>query len=751
MNQEFALKPKDIDRILHRFLGVADSDTTDLAFIEPLVLFLDDLSGRAEPAVFEHYCTLYSPVIFRALHGAAASLGYEALSRLPSLVARIGEISPESITPEIETQLGEILERLKYWERVLEGKEPEELTRVSEPGSAVEAKFVTVLTGQELSLEPGLGRIVVAKGRIDVTGEWSMLRRCEPIVAFEGRTLRPKDPFDEQIETAVAFAEGHFKRRLNVGEIGRLPREYRFSLSNEGSASRLQARFTGGSGGLAFALLSLAAIDTLALRRERRFVRPDVSFTGTIDRDGAVSAVDGGSLEAKVRAVFYSTCTSLAIPRDNLTATAAHLTDLKKLHPKRSLELVPVGHVLEAYDDERIIERRSTPAARVTLAKAKRRKKHIAVALSGLMTAATLLLLLPPRLAREMTAHRFDNGRIRFENKYGYEFGSYDFGYRVLDVPPKGPTPDDPDNTASKAYESFPVDVTGDARNELLVVSVESDTTETNPCGTLHMHLLTNDGRPSMHVSWLDSLIHAGDGERRVFRKFYYCHGEPIDLDGDKLKDHFAFSLTHREFYPGVIGLISLADSSVQSFAHVGYIPRFASGDFDRDGRAEIVAAGTSNGLNMGVIAVLDPEHMNGSSPNIYGQRFEHFSDDIAKYYIRLPRSALCALPEMDVSRPEVTRINVNENGTLEFAVSEKDVALIFYFDTNWRCIAIVPHDSYRNRYELYRSKYHLPDLDSHIEDLKDKVEYWTGSEWVRTPTVNQSYLKHATSGDAVR
>lgn len=763
------LKPKEIDRVLQGLLGAADSDTSDLAFIEPLVLFLDDLSEKAEPSIFEHYCTLYSPVVLRALRKVPpSSLSYDVLTRLPSLIARIQELAPGEITPDDEARLGETHENLAFYELFLGNEDRamlhlgkaqetdprqialqeklkllrEKYNRLQAQSSADEIRFVSVYSSRGAGPEPRLGKIITAKGRIGITGEWSTFKRFKRIIAFEGRTLRAKDPFDDQLATAVDFAEGHFKQRLRIGELERLPREYHFSLLGGESSSNLRTRLTGGSAGLAFALLSLSSIDALGVRRGRRFIRSNVAFTGSVEADGSVRPVDKNALAAKVRSVFLSPCSSLVVPKDNLPEAAASLQEMKKQYPKRSFELVPIAHVLDAYDDERIVERKSFSTARVMLNKAKRRKKHLAVASSFFVALITLLLLLPPRLAHETSGYRLATGRVIFENSYRHDFSHYDLGYRVLDVPPKANPALDPDDTQSKAYQFFSGDVNGDGRDELLLASVESDSTETNHCGRFHVHLFTNDGQFLLHSSRLDSLVRAGGGERNVYRKFYYCHGEPIDLDGDKHQDHFAFSLTDRDSSPGVIGLISLADGSLQSFVHCGYLPRFACGKFDRDGKMEIVAAGTSNGLNAAVVAVLDPAHMNGSSPDIFPQHFENLSDDIAKYYIKLPRSALCGVPEMKIDKPEVTRINFDEHHMLTFAVTEKDYVLIYSFDGNWRCVGIEPHTSYKSQYELLRKAYRLPELKSQLENLKNRVEYWTGSDWARTPTVNRSYLK---------
>jgi hypothetical protein len=763
------LKPKEIDWVLQGILGAADSDTSDLAFIEPLVLFLDDLSEKTEPSIFEHYCTLYSPVVLRALRKVPPSfLNYDVLTRLPSLIARIQELAPDEITPDDEARLGETHESLAFYELFLgnEDKALEHLGKAQETdprqiglqeklkllrekynqfqahSSADEIRFVTVYSSRGSGFDPRLGKIITAKGRINVTGEWSTFRRFERIIAFEGRTLRANDPFDDQLATAVDLAEGHFKRRLKIVELERLPREYHFSLLGGESSSNLKTRFTGGSAGLAFALLSLASIDALGVRRAQRVIRSNVAFTGSVEADGSVRPVDGNALAAKMRAVFLSPCSRLVVPKDNLPAAAVSLNELKNQYPKRPFELVPVSHVLEAYNDERIMERRSFSSARVLLNKAKRRRKHLVVALSCLVTLATLLVLLPPRIKRETTYYRFENGRISFENKYHYTFGSYNLGYRVVEMPPDTNCVTPADEPTAKSYEFFSSDIDGDGSNELLFVSVESDSNETNRCGKLHLHLFSNRGELQWSISWSDSLIHTDGIERRLFKKFYYCQGKLEDLNNDGYKD-LVFSLTQSEYYPGVIGFVSLKDQKVQSFVHIGYINRFAIGDFEKDGRKEIVAAGVNNGLDAGgVIAVLDPARMNGSSPDAFPLKYEGFSDDVAKYYIKLPKSALCRVPEIGNGRPAVTRINVGNNDTLSFAVSEKAYALLYRFDKRWRCIEVVATEPYMFQYKLLQKAHGLPELGSHLKALKSEVEYWTGSDWARTPTVNKSYLK---------
>jgi hypothetical protein len=691
------------------------------------------------------------------------------LTRLPSLVARIQELAPGEIAPDDEARLGETHEGLAFYELFLgnEDKALEHLGKAQETdprqiglqeklkllrekydqfqaqSSADEIRFVTVYSSRGSGFDPRLGKIITAKGRINVTGEWSTFKRFRRIIAFEGRTLRAKDPFDDQLAVAVDFAESHFKQRLRIREVERLPREYHFSLLGGEGSSNLKTRFTGGSAGLAFALLSLSSIEVLGVSRDQRLIRSSVAFTGSVDAVGSVRPVDDDALAAKVRSVFLSPCSCLVLPMDNLPAAAASLGELKTQYPKRSFELVPVKHVLDAYNDERIMTKRNSSTANVVFNKAKRRRKQLAALFSTLAALITLVVLLPPRLAHEISTYSFKNSRVSLANKYGHNFRNYDLGYRVLNVPAMGVTPDDPDDTKSKAFEFFSGDINGHGPNELVLASIESDESETNPCGRFHVHVFSNGGSLVDTISWSDSLVHEQGEQRNTFKKFYYNHGQLVDLDGDKKQDHLLFSLTQREYYPGVVGLVSLEDGTLQSFVHAGYIQHLAVGDFDGDGKTEIIAAGVNNGLDAGgVVVVLDPAKMNGSSPDAFRMHFEGFLDDVAKYYVKLPKSALLSVPKIAKGNPGVSRINVEDNGTLSFGVSEAGYGLLYYFDKSFHCTQVVPLEDYKQQYGLLWKAYHLPELESHLADLKGQVEYWTGDGWVRTPTVNKSYLR---------
>ena len=62
-----------------------------------------------------------------------------------------------------------------------------------------------------------------------------------------------------------------------------------------------------------------------------------------------------------------------------------------------------------------------------------------------------------------------------------------------------------------------------------------------------------------------------------------------------------------------------------------------AARDIDGDGRDELLLTGYNVALDAAVIIVLDPEYINGSSPDGACYDIAGKETDIAKYYIRLP------------------------------------------------------------------------------------------------------------------
>jgi len=183
---------------------------------------------------------------------------------------------------------------------------------------------------------------------------------------------------------------------------------------------------------------------------------------------------------------------------------------------------------------------------------------------------------------------------------------------------------------------------------------------------------------------------------------------------------------------------------------------RFIIGDFDHDGKKEIVLGGENQAIKNVCITVLDPSVLNGSSPDLYGVKFKGFEDDVAKYYIKLPISPLCKkhweiCGSKGCTKPVLAALQINERGNLQASVREKyldrnNCSMIFSFSKKWQCTDLIFTDVYKDA--LMRScgitdRQSLSDsLNAIARSLRKGIKYFDGSEWSEKPKINSGYLR---------
>lgn len=276
------------------------------------------------------------------------------------------------------------------------------------------------------------------------------------------------------------------------------------------------------------------------------------------------------------------------------------------------------------------------------------------------------------------------------------------------------------------------------------------------PAGRIHVHCFDNRGKLYSHIALWDTLqATRRDSSVELFTRFYYVKGEVNDLDGDGYSE-VVLSFTDRLFYPSGLVVVSLKDQSFRSFIHPGHMKRFIIGDFDHDGKKEIVLGGKNQAIKNACITVLDPSVLNGSSPDLYGVKFKGFEDDVAKYYIKLPISPLCKkhweiCGSKGCTKPVLAALQINERGNLQASVREKyldrnNCSMIFSFSKKWQCTDLIFTDVYKDA--LMRScgitdRQSLSDsLNAIARSLRKGIKYFDGSEWSEKPKINSGYLR---------
>ena len=749
---------REIDDLLFRLLGSVNGDARHLGFVEPAVLIFGRCLEQQPPAICDQHIRPHAHSIIHALRPEfIPTLGYRVLCALPVVLERIAASAPEAIPSDFE-KVGDALARTQAWHRRLLGEEKESADGAGPDDSFIQppagvkeppgtpskeprARLALVWDWQRGGNDLSIGKTISAGLDLVLAGEWSMRKTFEPLVAFSERIREYNDPFARQMRTAVALAEGHFLRQ-GVGEIRRLPREYIFHICAEESPPDWLRLFSGGSAGLGLTLLALAKLDTLDLRRRQRLLRGDVVFTGEVDPAGNVLAVDRNGIAPKIEAAFYSTSRTFVLPRGNLEQARGILALLTERHPRRRLELFPVGTVSEAYEDGRVTEPRQVRPLKVTAARARRRRKTLAAGFAALAAALMLGILLPPRLDREIVTYDFDGGRIRFYNRYGYNFDSFKVPYHIAAW----------DNIyhdiSAKSHRLVLDNINGDpATRELVFISVESHWNHNSPVGRIHVHLFSSRGRLLQHVAPMPEIKVIWPDSTRIYTDFTYCLDSVEDIDGDGFKE-VLISFTETLWWPSGIINVSLLRGDYQVFLHRGHMKHFITVDSEKPGKKLIVAGGRNNRDSIDVVAVLDPERMHGMTPppERSGLEIPGFENNVAMHYIAIPASDLREV-QSGIGRPYIEKIRRDDKGRVRISVLENsDVllrnAILYYLDSAWRCAEIQYSDAYISAFRLGLGGVDITErLERQTQRLKREFRYYTGSGFSDSPVINAGYL----------
>jgi len=746
----------EIDDLLYDLLGNVKGHVSDLGFVEPAILILHHCAASGSEAECDYHIRYHAHTISNVITTRTVpTLEYDTLRALPSIFERMEKTAPSAMPGGY----AELREQIDYWTsfrlfmagEAAPGRHLAEFERKLDAArnSPAHDRVNLVMASLNDSYPDlfSLGKTVRAEVSLRIHGEASLRGGSKPFVGFRGRVLEHDDPFATQLMRAVAFAEGYFSSGLGKPEITRLPREYTFGVSGEESSPDWARLFTGGSAGLGFALVSMTAIDGLHVRRNERLIRSDSAFTGGIDAEGAVLPVSNESIRHKVRSVFFSHNRRLVVPSVNRDAAGESLVELKGKYPGREIEIIPADTVEEVYGDERITEPKRVPASLVVGGRIGRRRRAVFAGVLAVFLAVMLSILLPPRLAGEMKEARFEGREIRFYNRYGFNYESYELPYHM-----KVKENNEYTDTSSKSHRIRIDDVDGDGISELVFIGVEAGEGATRPEGRIHVHLFSNDGKEVHHIETMDSIRFNWYGDMASYRNFCYCRDELTDIDDDGYKE-LILSINHSPMWFSAILNIDLETGHVQEFVHFGHMIRFITGDFDRDGSKEIIAGGECNAISPGVVVVLDPENMEGSSPAIDFVRFPDFERNVAKYYMLVPRTIVCDSTR-SCDRPYVATLERFDDGRLKVGVWEgRDPdggsanSLLYFIDQHWRCVGVTWTTPYVKRFRKVRDLEDTDDATAHnaivdyLDRMKKEFRYYNGTGFEYEPVVNRGYI----------
>jgi len=212
------------------------------------------------------------------------------------------------------------------------------------------------------------------------------------------------------------------------------------------------------------------------------------------------------------------------------------------------------------------------------------------------------------------------------------------------------------------------------------------------------------------------------------------------DWDGDGRVEVIAHA-NHRPYYPAVVLKLDGSTGALEGeYWHPGALDGPIVRDAGSTGAQQIFFVGENNGLGSAVVLVLDPRTMAGAAPAPPAYTPRGVGPGTQTAYVAFPSSALTPLAE---KRPTAQTIIFLDGGSIAVSVNEKLAAgmagLVYHFDDRFTCTRVVGNDLYVTLHDrLFREgALPRPAESSYFEELRRGVRSWIGPATARGTAIS--------------
>lgn len=394
----------------------------------------------------------------------------------------------------------------------------------------------------------------------------------------------------------------------------------------------------GRSGDAGMAVLLYSAIGEATESNERHWPNHHAAFTGAVDGDGHFLPVSIDSIRPKIKATFFSWCSTLCVPSDQNALFQDEVNRLITLYPNRRLEIVPVHTLRDILADRRLVGRRTFSNSVLLANRAWRHRVALSTFTLILTLSIVALVAWMPPLDRNPDHFHVLGSNLIIKNRFGTELRQLPLHrsywerynpiyfrrhYILIDINEDGykdiirvHVPVNSDIKADGLIEAF------DIRKNRLLWTIQPDFDLNFP------------NKPG-----------AGD------------HFRPNHIIAHDGKLYFSFS--DSQFFPGVIGSADLKTGIVDSsyYVHAGTVNDMIMIVDPESGSPFLIVAAHSNPFSGTVLIKLDPLNLFGHGPITPEYRLLNHIRGVENQYMLIPKTFVGQAMDPAMPRPVIVEI----------------------------------------------------------------------------------------------
>ncbi|MEQ8577165.1 MAG: hypothetical protein RIC57_04160 [Balneola sp.] len=495
------------------------------------------------------------------------------------------------------------------------------------------------------------------------------------------------------------------------------------------------------------ALASAFYCEMLKAEEMAEFFRlnPAICVSGDVDDFGNVLAVEEKSLGLKTEAAFFSWVQVLVVPAEQLEIVQNKVRELNEHFPNRQLPVFGVSKIEEIFYDRRLTIHQKTDAIIHNLRRVWKRKFGVASGIMLMILLSIIARLVYGPVDRNPTYVTYEGEYAEIRNKSGAILEEVYVGEVFVENFNKT-------NGFEAATHIVFFDIDKDGVNEIFEnTTVLSNTIEKDNKAFIIRSL---DGdtllKRDFHLDIrFDNHPYVKE-EKYGIRKFVIAD---INSDGT---EEVIMLLPVIDFFSQLLITMDIQTGEITNkYINAGYMREFLIRDLDGNGTNEIMLAAELKAYNSQGLIVLDGNNFHGSG--VLGNRYKKSDFPKAKEIavILIPQTILGKVMT-NLYSPETILYGMpryfreRREGYFSYVVDDhksrgnptSSLIYDFYDDLNLRSIISTDSYDYMSK-QLYQEGHINFEIDAlYLDTYRDSLQYWNGTEFQNTPTLNRKYLE---------